>query len=258
MKLIINADDFGLTIPVSQGIIKCIREGVVTETSAIVNSCYFLNSSRIALFNGIKTMGLHCLLTVGRPISNPSDIPSLLNEEGSFHSRNDFENLTLNIDEVKLELEAQIRKFKSSGLILNHLTTHHGFMTKNEEIHKLFIDLAKENDVPLRNELSRKVGSVESIHFYKLVDIKCVDKLYFNHNLPYHSLDRIINFLMNANDRYQIVEIGCHPGFSDEILRKVSILNDDREKEMEVFLDNRLKVELERLEIDLISYNNIK
>ena len=85
MKLIINADDYGLTINVSKAIILGLKKGILTDTNAIVNTPDFKASAEMAHSHGIHEMGLHCLLTMGKPLSHPESIPSLVNEKGMFY-----------------------------------------------------------------------------------------------------------------------------------------------------------------------------
>lgn len=68
MKLIINADDYGLSKSISDGIILGIRAGYITSTSIMANMTWAEYAIQKALEYNIDCIGLHINLTVGKPI----------------------------------------------------------------------------------------------------------------------------------------------------------------------------------------------
>ena len=255
MKLIINADDFGLTDGVNRGILKGMQDGLLTDTSAIVCAPAFASGAELALQNGVREMGLHCLATVGRPILPAGQVRSLVGENGVFYSRDVFMSRDIDVSELEAEMEAQIGVLLRSGLALSHLDTHHGFMYKTEAIKEMFVRLAHKYDVPLRNEQSRKTDEGPVNEELRRLGVRAVEKLYFNRGIPCHTVETVKAFLEEAQGRWDMVEIGCHPGYSDEELRNISPLNDDREKELAVFLDPSLRQYVEGRVIERISYS---
>src|SRR5215475_9262550 len=84
-ELVVNADDFGLTAQVSQGILDAHRQGIVTSTTLLANGSGFdagVSMSRQAPQLGI---GVHLNLTEGIPVSPAFDIPSLVDTRGRLH-----------------------------------------------------------------------------------------------------------------------------------------------------------------------------
>ena len=129
MKLLFQSDDFGLTEGVTLGIVKGIKEGIVRNTGLFVNT----NASEFAA-SFIKDypetcFGLDVNLVAGKPISNPKDVPSLVDDNGNFIKSTErykngkivgnkmngiaieFEEEPYNYDEVYLEMENQLNKF---------------------------------------------------------------------------------------------------------------------------------------------------
>lgn len=259
MKLIINADDYGCSVPVSLGILEGMRYGVITSTSALVPARDFLYCAEYALEHGITHMGCHAMLTMLTPTLPASEIPSLVNEDGRMYGRKEFMEREIDVREAEAELENQIRIFLSTGLRLDHIDTHHGLMRKNEEFAEMILRLAGKYEVPLRNERCRFYAAEAPCVQRKCEqgNVRMPDVLYFNHGKPYHTTEDIICFLENAKERYDIVEIGCHPGHSDAYLRAFSTLNDDREKELEVMLDMRLRRYIEENGIEMIDYDGL-
>jgi predicted glycoside hydrolase/deacetylase ChbG (UPF0249 family) len=152
-KVIVNADELGLTEQVNQAIIEAHRNGVVTSTSTIVNMWAFDDAIRLIRENPTLEIGLHLNLTYGRPISPPETVPTLVDRHGNFWTRNKllqklFTN-RINLAEVKRELRAQIDRYKEEGLDFHHLDSHEHVHVK-PRLCSAFIELAKEHNVPLR------------------------------------------------------------------------------------------------------------
>src|SRR3954447_20119572 len=87
IRLVVNADDFGLSPAISRGILAAHRDGIVTSTSLLGNAAD-LEDAR-ALLGGAPELGVgvHLTLVGGRPVSDPAAIPSLLAADGGFHAR---------------------------------------------------------------------------------------------------------------------------------------------------------------------------
>ncbi|GAL34979.1 cellobiose phosphotransferase system YdjC-like protein [Vibrio maritimus] len=76
MKLILNADDFGLTESVNLAIVDCIKAGVVKSTTVMMNQPGTAHAATLNAQGLIPDVGLHFTLTSGKPIAEPSLIPS--------------------------------------------------------------------------------------------------------------------------------------------------------------------------------------
>ncbi len=126
-KLIIHADDFGLTEAVNEGIRTAIQNGPVTSTSLLVNFPASRNALNLARSENWDT-GWHVNLTEGRPISPPESIPSLVQKNGLFHGLKALMGRSflrkLNPREVDIELTAQLKIFLDAGIRLTHLDGH--------------------------------------------------------------------------------------------------------------------------------------
>ena len=84
-RLIVNADDFGLTAGVNEGIQDAVEAGVVTSTTMMVNTPGFGDAVRRAA--GLRdrlSVGLHFNLTTGAPVAPASEVPSLVDGAGRF------------------------------------------------------------------------------------------------------------------------------------------------------------------------------
>jgi len=121
-RLIVNADDFGLTRGVSEGILAAHRHGIVTSTTVLVNRP--LERDLVArLADSGLGVGLHANLTLGAPLSRAS---SLTAADGRFLRDPQLVAARARPADVEREIAAQIeafeRVFRRSP---THLDSHH-------------------------------------------------------------------------------------------------------------------------------------
>jgi chitin disaccharide deacetylase len=128
-RLIVNADDFGLTSGVNRAIIEGHTRGAVTSATLMANMSAFDSAVRLAKEHPSLGVGLHINITQGRPVAEALRVGSLLNDRGEFWGTSGavFKRLLagrLKIEEVVVELRAQIEKALNAGLRLTHVDSH--------------------------------------------------------------------------------------------------------------------------------------
>jgi chitin disaccharide deacetylase len=127
-RLIVNADDFGLTPGVNRAIIEAHGQGVVTSATLMANAAGFEDAVRLAKASPGLSVGCHVVLVDGTPVSSPSQIPTLADSEhfeaglGRFALR--AVGGSINPTEVETEVAAQIRKLQAGGIQPSHVDTH--------------------------------------------------------------------------------------------------------------------------------------
>lgn len=162
MKLILNADDFGLSPSINKGIVDCFKEGLISSTTIMMNTPYTDEAIHLAKEHNIKNIGIHLNLTYGKSVLPASEVPSLVDENGVFHYVCMLGYYTQYLD-AKKELRAQIEKFLATGLTPTHLDHHHYF-NEIPNILKAYLELAKEYNLPVRSmddnarSLAREMG----------------------------------------------------------------------------------------------------
>lgn len=128
-RLIVNADDFGLSHFANVAIIRAHREGILTSASLMVNEPGFAEAVRLAKENPALGVGLHLTLVYGHAALSPEKIPSLVNAQGAFSyspagtGMKYFFNRRLR-DQLRAEIHAQFEKFRATGLLLDHVNGH--------------------------------------------------------------------------------------------------------------------------------------
>jgi hopanoid biosynthesis associated protein HpnK len=128
-RLIVNADDFGLTAGINQAIINAHSGGLVSSASLLANSEAF--ASAVALSHQAPRLGVgvHLNLTEGKPIAPASSIPSLVNGEGAFARKpaslwRAMTSGRVSAVHIEIELRAQIEKVLAAGIAATHLDSH--------------------------------------------------------------------------------------------------------------------------------------
>jgi predicted glycoside hydrolase/deacetylase ChbG (UPF0249 family) len=133
VRLIINADDFGLTPGVNRAIAELHDAGAVTSATLMATGPAFDDAVALALARPTLGVGCHIVLVDGTPASDPATIPTLLGpDRRTFrNSLGDFAlgvlRGTIHQDDIQREALAQIQKLQKlqpAGLRLTHVDTH--------------------------------------------------------------------------------------------------------------------------------------
>ena len=112
-KILIRADDLGYSEGVNYGIAKSVKEGIIKSVGVMSNMPTVAHG--LKLLEGVDVcLGQHTNICVGKPLVDPSLIPSITNEHGEFKSSKEYRSAKEDfvvLDEVILEIEAQYERF---------------------------------------------------------------------------------------------------------------------------------------------------
>ena len=129
-RLIVNADDFGLTSGVNRAIGELHRSGVLTSTTLMSRAVATEEAIDVARATSTLDVGCHVVLDDGEPTLPPDKIPSLVDRQsGSFPSTLSpflvrLFTGRLSAAEVEAETRAQIEFLQNKGVRLTHIDTH--------------------------------------------------------------------------------------------------------------------------------------
>lgn len=129
-RLIVNADDFGLTRSVNRAIIELHTAGLLTSTSLMARAGATEDAIELALANPSLGVGCHVVLIDGEPALPPEQIPSLIDARtgqflptlAAFLRR--LCTGRIHAEEIEAEVAAQIARLQRSGMRLTHIDTH--------------------------------------------------------------------------------------------------------------------------------------
>ena len=129
-RLIINADDFGLTSGVNRAIAELHQAGVLTSATLMARAGATPEAIHMALATPSLGVGCHVVLVDGEPALPPREIPSLVDRQtGCFPPRlstflSRLFTGRIRAIEIEAEAAAQIALLQHAGLRLSHIDTH--------------------------------------------------------------------------------------------------------------------------------------
>jgi predicted glycoside hydrolase/deacetylase ChbG (UPF0249 family) len=290
-RLIVNADDFGLTSGINRGIAEAQMRGIVTSTTLMANSRAFDEAAALARSltsnNAHFSVGCHVVLLDGEPVLPAGSVPSLLQpgaQNGS-HFRdklNDFVVASfrgkLQPDEIEAEATAQFQRLQAAGVAPSHFDTHkHAHMFP--AVLRPLLRAARACNVPaVRNPF----GQVWPLPLGDMLRRRQLWKRFAQLNVLRNfaakfcreveacglrttdgSVAVLVTGVLDLNLFNKIVdnipegtwEFVCHPGYSDTDLGNVRTrLRHSRMKELEILTSPEARDVLQRRGIELISY----
>ena len=132
-RLIVNADDFGMTSGVNRAIAESHKSGVVTSATVMANEAAVDEAILLATQNSFLGTGCHVVLVDGTPVSQPDSVQSLIGSRNGEIARFRAGIAQLAVaalarsvreSEVHGEASAQIERLQSRGLSLSHVDCH--------------------------------------------------------------------------------------------------------------------------------------
>ena len=167
-RLIVNADDFGLTRGVSEGILAAHRHGIVTSTTVLVTSA--IESDLVARArDSALGIGLHVNFTLGRPLTRGA---SLVDEGGRFVRDARRAAARAKAGDVDAEVGAQVERFLDViKRTPTHLDTHH-HVGLYSPVSESVLAVARRLGVPVRSQdataraRARSAGLRTPDHFF--------------------------------------------------------------------------------------------
>jgi predicted glycoside hydrolase/deacetylase ChbG (UPF0249 family) len=167
-RLIVNADDWGLTRGVSEGILAAHRHGIVTSTTVLATADLDRNLVARLLDSGLGA-GLHVNLTLGTPLTRGK---SLTDGHGRFVRDARHAAARATAADVCAEVEAQVAKFrKTFRRAPTHLDSHH-HVGLHSPVREVVLDIARALGVPVRSQdaaarmRARSAGLRTPDHFF--------------------------------------------------------------------------------------------
>jgi len=134
LELIVRADDIGTARSVNLGVLDAVENGIVRNVSVMAVGPELEHAATLFAARKDIAIGLHVTINAEwsqvrwRPAADPSSVSSLLETDGTFtrepmvlHERG------FSISELRVEVEAQLRRLREVGFEPVYLDTHMGF-----------------------------------------------------------------------------------------------------------------------------------
>lgn len=169
--LIITADDFGASANINEGISQAADMNLITCISVLANfSESFPQLHSIYSKHPEIELGVHLNITTGNPLSESTNIPSLVSDNGSFFT---IEELLPRLKEISttqlhLELRNQILHLKQNGFNIKFISDHNGVLTYYTPFYTEIIELSKEFNLAVRTPVLASTKYPHEFHESKM------------------------------------------------------------------------------------------
>ena len=261
-RLIVNADDFGLTYGVNQSILDLHKAGALSSATLMAVANHSPAAVGVAMLNPSLAVGCHVVLVDGRPALPLRSLRELTLTCGAFRPTLGSFVFDLNrgsIPETEIEIEAiaQIRRLQALGLRVTHIDTHKHTHMFPGVLRPLLRAAAACGVRAIRNPfepdwalkatptapLLRRI-QVRALRLLRTRFIQLVDKAGLA--TTDGSIGVLATGTLNGGALRSILnaapsgtwELVCHPGYVDEALNKVHTrLKESREVERTALLE---------------------
>lgn len=288
-RLIINADDFGLTSGVNRAIVEAHESGIVTSATLMANGSAFDEAVSLAQARPRLGVGCHVVLVDGVPLVRQTATDSLLDPRsrtagsprfreglGKFAALALFGRLAP--EEIEAEVTAQIGKVQSSGIAVTHLDSHkhtHMFPSVFRPLLRAArargvravrnpFERVRSSQLAARPDLWRRWTEVgilrglakqfrESVRQADMTTPDGTFAIVATGSLDERLLRRMIEHLPEGT-----WELVCHPGYNDADLQNVRTrLRESREQELRILTSQSTRDLLAANGVEVISYRDL-
>jgi chitin disaccharide deacetylase len=283
-RLIINADDYGWSRGITDGILHAHQAGVVTSTSLMANqpaSEYAIEKLQNAPNLGV---GIHLNLCDGRPVLPPTQVPSLVRSDGTFFPAPQMaarlKKLRVSPREIEKEFRAQIAWVQTKGITPTHADSHHHMhfypcavraFRRAVEAGGIRCARAPRREYwPKNGQIGGPYGGpvyrrllmmayVQWLQQVVLRNLTLPDSCFVDHPRCRVNLDLLRAGWMEAlaNVPAGTYELGCHPGLSEAGFSESDSFSARRELELRILTDLGFRSVIDGSEIELITYREL-
>jgi len=247
MRLIVNADDFGISKAVTLGILEAHKQGVVTSTTLMCNMPKAEYAAELSRNYSNLGVGIHFVLTAGFPLSD--GVNSLVDETGRFHKMDEIIELATSED-IRKEFRCQMDKFLSFGIKPTHIDSHH-HVHGISKVLEVVREFALEFDIPVR---SIGDGDVTENYLKGLGTTGGFSGGFYGETEI--NPEGFINTI-EKNKSFDSLEIMCHPGYLDQEILDMSSYALPRTKELVTLTSDTVKNYIKENKIQLVNFNAI-
>jgi hopanoid biosynthesis associated protein HpnK len=267
-QLVVNADDFGFTPDVNEGIVEAHRRGILTATTLMANGAAFDDAVRLAKESPSLDIGCHLVLIGGRSMVTGRVYPATIPQLMAALARRELRPYD--------ELREQVRRIIAAGLRPTHFDTH-----KHTHLAPPVLDavarigeefgirwVRRPFDFPL-NSLRGAVPRMKRMtsdalgllrrRFHRVLESRGCRTT--DHFAGFQITGRfrtaeLIGLLSALPDG--TTELMCHPGRCGPALRSAPTRRkESREAELEALIAPEVRAALERNGIRLVSYRDL-
>ena len=249
-RMLIRADDLGFSEGINCGIARSVRSGLVRSVGIMTNMP--MAEEGIEMLKGCPVcFGQHTNISAGRPLTDPSLVPSLVQADGEFRKSKEYRKAYtegkdfVNPEEVILEIEAQYERFRELTGEEPHYFEAHAVASEN--LFKGLKAVAEKHHLPLL-----LYSQKENFRFRNSVlrmDMESMNPDYDPQVFIRKTADQCKDGTVDM--------VVCHPGYLDAYILKHSSLTMPRPMEVEMLCDPEVRQYISERNIQLVTYDDL-
>jgi hopanoid biosynthesis associated protein HpnK len=287
-RLIINADDFGLTAGVNRAIVEACQHGVVTSATIMANGGA-VDDAIARAREARLSVGCHVVLIDGAPLLARKDVSTLVADGNGVRFRDGWLGFAaralgkrLSEDQIAAEVEAQICRIQQSGLRVTHVDSHKHVHLLPPVLAPLLRAARRCGVRAVRNPLApRKPLAMAHLLrrprlWTRYTQVRLLRRFSqsFRETIAAEgmvttdgtfgivvtgALDEELFAALVGSLPEGTWELVCHPGYCDEELRSVGTrLRESRDQELRVLASSSARRAIEAAGVELISYADLQ
>lgn len=154
--LIVNGDDAGMCHAANRATIECMEKGLMRSATIMVPCPWFPEIAAYAKANPTRDFGIHLCHTSEwvkyrwGPVADRAQVRGLLDADGYLWRSIQEVHAHARPEEALIEGRAQIQRALAAGVDVTHLDSHMGALQLHPDFFQVYVQLAREFDVPLR------------------------------------------------------------------------------------------------------------
>ena len=283
-RLIVNADDFGMSAGITNAILIARRHGFLTSASLMANmpgAGYALEQARRIPGFGV---GVHLNICEGQPMLPRSHVKSLVDANGNFHAPpvmiRKLWRWQVADSEIEAEFRAQISWMKQKGFHPTHADSHHHMhlypaalrpFARAVRVEGIQCVRASRFEYCSKDRTGRAPYNHSFLRGLAVRAYRAVSQISLL--APFKSPQSRLAFISDHKADCDAIrerwagafgclspgtyELACHPGLFDPAFSPTDRIHAQREAELYCLTDHALREHLQRNEVRLISYHDL-
>lgn len=280
-RIIVNADDFGRHELINKAVAIGVETGCLRSATIMPGGAAFADAVAIAKTHKQLGLGLHFTLVNGNPVLPPAEIPSLVDTDGKFYDNyglfvKRYATGKIDLDDVRRELAAQLRKVQQTEIKLTHCDSHQHIHAL-PRITPIVCQLAKEGKIPAVRIPATGLflgGSISEDHLGAVIgraglrtfaEMARRTAKKYDLKTTEHFAGNVAGRAVNEQDFQRIMrklqpgttEIMMHPGTDNDILQRDCLWEHDFEAELAAVSLSPETEFMRRKKVQVINFGDI-